>query len=118
MGFVHADVTIKNIQDPKRSVTVRFLVDTGASDSLVPRQLLRQIGVEPVGRRTYHLATGRRRYQVGHALLSLKGDETAGDVIFGTDEDEPLLGVNVLQSLGLKVDPVKHRLVRVGGMLK
>ena len=116
MGLTYAKVTIKNIYEPKKSFTERFLVDTGASDTFVPARLLRQIGILPSGQRTYQLATGRRRYKVGHALIALEGDETAGDVIFGTDKDEPLLGVTVLESLGLTVDPVRRRLVRVDGI--
>ncbi|MBI3465012.1 MAG: retroviral-like aspartic protease family protein [Planctomycetes bacterium] len=116
MGITYAKVTIKNITAPKRSFTEQFLVDTGATDTLVPARLLRQIGIRPTGRRTYALATGRRRYRVGHALFALEGDETAGDVVFGKDEDEPLLGLTVLESLGLVVDPVRRRLVRVEGI--
>ena len=113
MGLTYANVTIKNILDPKKSLSERFLVDTGASDSLIPERLLKQIGIQPTGSRTYELATGRRRYRIGHALIALEGDETAGDVIFGTNKDHPLLGVTVLESLGLIVDPVRRRLVRV-----
>jgi clan AA aspartic protease len=116
MGTTYANVTIKNIQQPKRSFTERFLVDTGATDTLIPGRLLRQIGIRPSGRRTYSLATGRRRFSIGHALIALEGDETAGDVVFGKDEDDPLLGLTVLESLGLVVDPVRRRLVRIEGI--
>jgi clan AA aspartic protease len=117
MGITFANVTITNIRNPKRSFTERFVVDTGATDTLVPGRLLRQIGIKPVRRRTYKLATGRKRYPVGHALIALEGDETAADVVFGTDTDEPLLGVTVLESLGLAVDVINRRLVRVDGIL-
>ena len=116
MGITFANVTIRNITAPKRSFTERFMVDTGATDTLIPARLLRQIGIRATATRTYELATGRRRYRVGHALISLEGDETAGDVVFGTDRDEPLLGVTVLESLGLAVDAVHRRLVRVEGI--
>ena len=42
MGITFANVTITNIRDPKRSFTERFVVDTGATDTLEPGRLLRQ----------------------------------------------------------------------------
>lgn len=36
MGATYVDVTVRNPADPRRSWTGRFLVDTGAFDSLVP----------------------------------------------------------------------------------
>ena len=39
-------VTIRNPADPERKWTGRFLVDTGAFDSLVPRPHLEAIGLE------------------------------------------------------------------------
>lgn len=38
MGAAHVMVTIRNLADPERHWTGRFLVDTGAFDSLVPAQ--------------------------------------------------------------------------------
>jgi len=55
MGLTHVSVTIKN---PKTGdyFQSRFLVDTGAMDSLVPASELTKIGIEPVAKRTYKLA--------------------------------------------------------------
>ncbi len=49
MGATYVDVTIRNPADPQRSWTGKFLVDTGAFDSLVPRARLEAIGLEPRG---------------------------------------------------------------------
>ena len=40
MGATYVDVTIRNPAVPKRSWTGKFLVDTGAFDTLVPRSHL------------------------------------------------------------------------------
>ena len=58
MGVVNANVTISNPADRAKRWEGRFLVDTGATDSLVPRQNLAAIGVRPEARRTYLLADG------------------------------------------------------------
>ena len=59
MGATYVDVTIRNPADPHRSWTGRFPVDTGAFDSLVPREHLEGIGLQPRGRRGYVLADGK-----------------------------------------------------------
>lgn len=49
MGTTHATVTIRNPADPACSRDGLFLVDTGATDSLVPRSCIKAIGLEPEG---------------------------------------------------------------------
>ena len=43
------------------------------------------------------------------------GDLTAGRVVIGEDDVEPLLGVTALESAGIEVDPVNRRLKRPAG---
>ncbi len=92
---------------------VEFLVDSGSTYSIVPRGLLRALGVKPVRRERFEFAGGRRIWrQVGIAYLSFRGRITATHVIFGGARDEPLLGVHALEGLGYEVDPVNRRLRR------
>ena len=58
MGATHVTVTIRNPAEPERAWEGLFLVDTGATDCLVPRQHLEAIGLKPRGGRTYELADG------------------------------------------------------------
>ena len=51
MGLTHIEVTIRNPADSSRTWKGAFLVDTGAIDSLVPREHLESIGLRPEGRR-------------------------------------------------------------------
>lgn len=59
VGATHVTVTIRNPANPDRAWEGLFLVDTGATDSLVPGQYLEAIGLRPKGRRVYELADGR-----------------------------------------------------------
>lgn len=59
MGAVHVIVTIRNPADPSRSRDGLFLVDTGATDSLVPRSCITATGIVPGGQRAYETADGR-----------------------------------------------------------
>jgi len=68
------------------------------------------------------LADGRRvRLKADVAIIQIDGREAPATVLVG-DVDEPILGVETLEALGLVVDPRKKRLspsrpyaVRLGG---
>ena len=106
MGETHVDVTIRNPAERHRCWEGSFLVDTGATDSQVPRRHLEAIGLRPVGSREYVLADGRvSRAEVTVAEIEFVGTVTGGAVIFGEDEAEPLLGLTALESTGFDVDP-------------
>ena len=80
----------------------------------MPRKHLEAIGIEPRAHRTYELADGSPlRLDIGSAEIEFMGDYTAGVVMFGDDDAEPLLGVTALESVGIEVDPVNQRLKRL-----
>lgn len=114
MGMTHASVIIRNPANPAREWEGKFLVDTGAIDSLVPRPILEAIGLEPVTQRTYELADGTEvRMDVAIAEMELLGEFTGGLVIFGDANAEPLLGVTALESAGIEIDPQNQRLKKL-----
>ena len=106
MGVIHAEVAIRNPADPNRAWKGRFLVDTGATDTLVPRQHLESIGLSPRSHRTYGLADGSElRFGIAGADIEFMGEATYGTVVFGDEDAEPLLGVTALESVGIEIDP-------------
>ena len=114
MGATHVTVTIRNPADPERAWEALFLVDTGATDSLVPRPHLEAIGLKPRGRRVYELADGREiTVDVTVAEIEFMGETVGGTVLFGEPDAEPLLGVTALESVGIEVDPVNQQLKRL-----
>lgn len=114
MGVVNANVVISNPADHRQSWEGRFLVDTGATDSLVPRQHLEAIGLKPEAQRTYILADGSEvRLDVAVARIELLGEIVGGTVLFGDADAEPLLGVTALESLGIEVDPLNQQLKKL-----
>ena len=58
MGATHVTVTIRNPAEPHKTWEALFLVDTRATDCLVPRPHLEAIGLSPRGQRVYELADG------------------------------------------------------------
>ncbi|MXV86766.1 MAG: clan AA aspartic protease [Acidimicrobiales bacterium] len=117
MGTTHVTVTVKNPAARERVWQGEFLVATGAIESLVPRQYLEAIGVEPIGSRTYEMADGRRlQLDIGLAELEFM-DETVGTtVVFLDDDVEPLLGLTALESAGIEVDPRNQQLKRLSAV--
>lgn len=114
MGTTRVAVMLSHLES--RAVVYRadFVVDTGATDCVVPASLLRRAGVQPVETMTYELADGTRRdYDVGLVRIEFMGSITAGRVVFGAEGIEPILGVTALESVGMIVDPVRKELRRV-----
>lgn len=115
MRSVSADVIISNPSDRNKRWEGQFLVDTGATDSLVPRQYLEAIGIHPEAQRTYVVADGSEiRMDVAIARIELMGEIAGGTVLFGDENTEPRLGGTALESLGIEVDPIEGQLKNLG----
>ena len=113
MGLTHVAVKVRN-RDSNQTLTAKCLVDTGATDSLIPAGELKRIGIAPVGKKTYELANGElEQFEVSYAELTFLGESIVSRVIFGPDNAEPILGVIALESMGVIVDPVNQTLKKV-----
>ena len=100
--------------DSRRSLDVEATVDTGAMYTMLPARTLRELGVEPIGSRTFLIADGSSvAMEVGEARATIDGESVMTIVAFGEDNAPPVLGAYTLEGLGLAVDPVKQRLVPV-----
>ncbi len=114
MGATHVTVAIRNPADPKRCWEGLFLVDTGATDTLVPRPHLESIGLAPRGRRVYELADGSEiAMDITVGEIEFMGETVGGTILYGAEDAEPLLGVTALESVGIEVDPLNQRLKRL-----
>ncbi|HLM24450.1 MAG TPA: hypothetical protein VK274_05295 [Pyrinomonadaceae bacterium] len=110
MGLTHVEVKIGRLGS-KELYDATFLVDTGAIDAMAPASELRRVGIEPVGKRTYELASGELQdYEYGLAELRFMGEITSTDIIFGPEKTEPILGVLALEAAGYLVDPKNQTL--------
>ncbi len=99
-------------------VDVEALVDTGASDTVLPQAILTQLEITPMDRSRYRLADGRIiEYDVGEARIRIDGSERTALVVFGSEGTAALLGATTLELFHLSVDPVEQRLNPVPGLL-
>ena len=114
MGLTHVLVELRSLAAPNGAFQAEFLVDTGATDCVVPASALERIGVDPQGARLYELADGtRREYRFGFVRIEVMGEVTVGRALFGLEETEPVLGVTALESAGLTVDPTTQQLKKL-----
>ena len=113
-GLIHVMVSVSVPGGSIPGYEGLFLVDTGATDSMAAASDLSRAGIQPVGRKTYEMADGSvHEYRFGLAQIEVMGEVTAGRVIFGPEGVEPILGVTVLESIGLIVDPASQSLRRL-----
>ncbi len=98
--------------DGERSLEIEAMVDTGASYTIVPASLLKQMGVTPIDKIGLVLADGRPvEYDIGRAMATIDGRTEATLVVFGDDNARALLGAYTLEGLRLAADPAHSRLV-------
>ena len=98
--------------DSQQAIELEATVDTGAAYTRLPGQLLRDLAIEPMGRRRFLIADGRRiEMEYGQAWATIGEDSVVTIVVFGEDQAPPLLGAYTLEGLALAVDPVEQRLV-------
>ncbi len=103
MGHVFVTATVT----AKRSAKVEFLVDTGATNSLVSPSMARKLGLASTGiRDSVRLANGKSvRVPVHVGMLRIDGRQAATMFWVGPC-DQALLGVEALEGLGMMVDPI------------
>ena len=111
MGTFRWPLRISSL-DGQQAQDIEATVDTGAAYTTMPGGLLRGLGIEPVGKRRFLLADGRRiEMDYGEALATVDGESVTTLVVFGEDNAPALLGAYTLEGLALAVDPVEQRLV-------
>ena len=104
---------VANPAAPDVSESVRVLVDTGATLSVLPADLLDSLGVRRRYRRRLQGFGGVVTRDTGTVNMSYEDSEEGVTVVFGNEDDPPIMGVTALETLGFEVDPVNGRLNRV-----
>jgi predicted aspartyl protease len=113
LGHIYADLTVKPLAGSARSWTGKALVATGATDTFLPTSVLYKLGIKPAGKRAYELADGTLQdLPIGFGVVEVAGLAAGSTLVFAGEQEEPLLGVTVLESTGLWLDPQHERLIR------
>ena len=113
MSLFKVSVVARNTKDESLvSPPAEVLVDTGSELTWLPRELLAQIKVAPVRKRSFYTATKQLiTRETGYVILKVEGFETVDEVVFAETSDLALLGVRTLEGFGVMVDNIAHRFV-------
>lgn len=111
MGITFVTAKLINPRQPSKTSVNRFLVDSGATFSVVPREDLLKIGIKSHRKQDFILADGTKIVrEIGDAIFEFEGLKGAAPVVFGEKGDSRLLGVFTLEALGLVFDPFQRKL--------
>ena len=116
MGTFRITVEIGDPQG-RRFEPVEMLVDTGATFTKAPRELLERLGVPVESTYIAELADGSRIEQTrGRTMIRLEGREYPTPITFGEAGEQSLLGAMALEDAMLAVDPHSNRLISVNAL--
>jgi len=109
MGITYAEGKLTG--PTGKQTTVRFLVDSGATYTLVPHDVWKALDLVEKRTVTFSLADGTPvERRVSECHIALAQGEGHTPVILGEPGDEALLGVVTLEELGLVFHPFKRTL--------
>lgn len=109
MGITYVEGVVRG--SGAKEAPVRFLVDSGATYSLLPQKVWQAIDLQPRRRMQFSLADGTTMERdVSECYFILPQGEAHSPVILGEPDDEPLLGMVTLENLGLVLNPFKRTL--------
>jgi predicted aspartyl protease len=111
MGVFTVKVTVWNPRKPEIKIDLELLVDSGATYTVLPANVLKTLEIEPIRLIRLRLADNRViENPFGEIGIEIEGYKaSATPVVFG-DEGIYLLGSVTMEQLGLMPDPVHKKL--------
>ena len=113
MGITHVMLTISNPENGKTEITDKFLVDSGASITVLPENIVRKLNIKPKYNKEFILADGKVvKRSIGSANIKFNDIEMPTPVVLGKKNDSKLLGALTLEGMGLSLDPFERKLYK------
>jgi len=108
LGITYIEGKVKG---PLGEAEVRLLVNSGAAYTVLPENVWKKIGLQPIREHDFTLADGTViKRKVSECYISLPQGEGHTPVVLGEADDHALLGVVTLEILGLVFNPFKRTL--------
>jgi predicted aspartyl protease len=109
MGVVYVEGTVTG--PTGKRAKLKFLVDSGATYTLLPAKTWRAIGLQPIDSIVCVLADGTEvRRKVSECRIALPQGQRHTPVMLGQKGDAALLGAVTLEILGLILNPFSRTL--------
>ena len=117
MGVFNCPLRISSL-DNNRTREIEATVDTATTYSMLPNNVLNELGISPTRKGIFEKADGHREeMDIGELRVTINGSSAISPVIFGAEDSAPLLGAVTLEILLLAVDPIGQRLVPTHAIL-
>ncbi len=118
MSTFTVGATLMHPEHRERSAVLDLLVDTGATYTLLPAEVVAALQLPILEERPAELAGGERVvYGVGEVRIRLGERERTTVFLAGPPRCHPLLGAVTLEEFGLAADPLHQRLFPVPALL-
>lgn len=112
MGHVRVNVRIAHPNRRDNPLDVeKALVDTGATWTVIPREIAERPGLEIIGRKRVPTADAEVQLDHSFAYVEYEGRESVGDVVISDTYPGVLIGVLTLEGMALAVDPKSGKLI-------
>ena len=114
MSTFNVDLTVANLSLPDRNRRVSAMVDTGATYTTLPLEVVEDLGCRRVGSRQVVLADGREEeWPMTYVWVTLDGRDGPTFCLIGPPGGPALLGAVTLEEFALGVDPIAKRLIPI-----
>jgi len=118
MDTFSISANLANPQRPDLRVTLDLLVETGATWTMLPHEVVTHLGLPTAYERGVTLTSGERvSYPAGQVAMQLNGEELITLFLAGPAGCLAVLGAVTLEEFALAPDPVRKTLVPVVGLL-
>ena len=109
IGIVSVDIAVSSESGTR--ATTKFLLDSGASYSVLPRAIWKRLGLRPKRAMRFELADGTEiRRQLSECRFTFAGIDAVSPVVLGQQKDVALLGTVNLETMGLVLHPFERQL--------
>lgn len=118
MGITYVPVRVRRPGAHTGSRRLRFLVDSGAIYTVLPRPVWTALKLRPTRTAEFTLADGTAMTRgIAEASFEIAGVSATSPVVLGEASDAPLLGAVTLETLGLMLNPLSREVTPMRLML-
>jgi clan AA aspartic protease len=93
-----------------KSASVKALVDTGATDAVIPKKIAEELQLPTTGKSVVLTAKGPVELDECVGVMEIAGRRRAVPMLISSEMDFALIGVTTLEWLRLEVDPTTGKL--------
>ena len=100
MSKVVEKVKVTNFKDPSKSIEIEAVIDTGATMSVLPMDLIQKLGLEKIDEVNVYADNSVKRKEVyGWVILEIAGRKAVFDVLAENEGAQPLIGTDSIRAV-------------------